>query len=173
MANETKTVILTVHKELTDGYWNTDDALKFTSMLFAFFKPEQKVRDALKSLSCKKDKDERYRKGQSALEAGRDFHNAFREIEYFLEKYESRYRKRSSESEGRDARDMAMMVMPAIMSQRGTVSVSLDVNAFTETIYKECETCPIREVCKESFIVCTEYVSTALQSIEIPETKNE
>jgi hypothetical protein len=139
-------------------------------MLFAFVPANERVHDALKALSCKKDKDQRYRQGQAALESGRDFHHAFREMEYMLERYESRYRKRGPETEGADFREMAMMMMPAMMSQRGTVTVNLDVNAFTETIYKECEMCPIRDICKEAFAVCTEYAGAALKEVDIPES---
>jgi hypothetical protein len=168
MKKQMVAVVAEAQKALTGGWWDSDKALKFVPMLFALVPADEKVRSALKALSCKKDKDQRYRQGQSALESGRDFHNAFREMEYMLERYESRYRKRSSESEGGDFREIAMMMMPAMMSQRGgTVTVNLDVNSFTETIYKECEKCPIRDVCKEAFTVCTEYITTSLESLDI------
>lgn len=172
MPNKVTMVIVKVQEELTNGYWSSDDALRYTAQLFPFSEPDQKVRDALKALSCKKDKDERFRRGQSSIESGNDFRHAFREIEHLLERSESRYRKRP-EGESKDVRDMMMMMMPAVMSQKGTVSVNLDVNAFTETIYKECEDCPIKQICKEAFAVCTEYVSAVLHTIDIPEVKDE
>ena len=172
MTDQVAVIVAKVHEELTNGYWSSDDALKYTAQLFPFVEPEQRVRDALKALACKKDKDERFRRGQSAVESGRDFSHAFREIEHLLERYESRYRKRM-EGEGRDFRDMAMMLFPAMMSQKGACSVSLDVNALTETIYKECETCPIRDVCKEAFPVCTEYVGASLKDLDLPISTDE
>lgn len=166
MSDEVALVAAKVHEELTNGYWSSDDALRYTALLFPLVEPEERVREALKALACKKDKDERFRRGQSAVESGRDLSHAFREIEHLLERYESRYRKRM-EGEGRDLRDMAMMLFPAMMSQKGTCSVSLDVNALTETIYKECETCPIRDVCKEAFPVCSEYLGASLKALGI------
>ncbi|MEK6754523.1 MAG: hypothetical protein AABZ02_00060, partial [Bacteroidota bacterium] len=173
MTNETNKVLVKIREEFTKGYWDSDDAQRYSPMLFAFTEPDDRVREALKALSCKKEKDQRYRQGNSAIESGSDFHPAFREIEHLLERYEERYRKRSPEGEAREARDIVMMLMPALMSQKASASVSLDVNAFTQTVYKECENCPIRDICKQAFALCTEYVGKALKSMDFLEAPSE
>ncbi len=102
MTNETNKVLVKIREEFTNGYWDSDDAQRYVPMLFAFIEPDDNVRQSLKALSCKKEKDQRYRQGNSAMESGRDFHCAFREIEHLLERYEERYRKRSPEGEARE-----------------------------------------------------------------------
>jgi hypothetical protein len=149
------------------GYWNVDDALLYTSKVFPFCDPDEHVRDALKALACKKDKDERFRLGQRAIEEASENRNVFRDIEYFMDRFESRYRKRSPEADVRDYRDMMMMVLPTLISQKGNVSVSLDVNKLMELVYKECDTCPIRDICKEAFSICSEYIGISMRELNI------
>lgn len=147
------------------GYWSVDDARQYAPLLFPFVEPEQKVRDALKALNCKKDKDERFKASRSSVETDRDS-RFIREIEYLLEREEMQYKKRFPEGERRDYRDLLMMLIPTIAAQKGNISVSLDVNQLNTTIYGECNECPIRETCKEAFSVVNEYVSSALKKLD-------
>jgi len=104
-------------------FWDVLHAVHDMPRLFALVKPEKRVRDALKALNCKHDKDIQFATGTSAAASG-------------------------AHSSTLDA------------------SVSIDVNAFRTAIYEECETCPARAVCKEAFVICTEYVWKALTSAE-------
>lgn len=170
MTEKEQKIIGLVYKKYTDGWWDSEKALRFSSSLFTFVEPEDKIRDALKALSCKKDKDEKYRSGKSALEFGENSHHMFREIEHLMERYESRYRKGGERSE---TKDIMMMLLPSLITQKGSVTVSLDVNDFTKMIYKECEKCPIREICKEAFPVLSEYVGKALVTLDFKTTSND
>ncbi len=167
---EKKTVLTAVHKEFTNGYWGSDDASKCTSMLFPYVEPEQKVRDALKVLSCKEDKDRRFQESRQTLETKEDSHHLIRELEYIFERESQRYGKKFPEGERRDYRDSFMMLILTLAAQRANISITLDVNHLNSTIYGECKECPIREICKDALSVVTEYVSSALKKIdfEIP-----
>jgi hypothetical protein len=166
MKEKDKKIIRPVYKELTDGYWGIDDARKYTSVLFPFVEPEQKVRDALKALNCKKDKDSRFQDSRRTLETKEDYQHLIRQLEYIFERESERYRKKFPEGERRDYRDIFMMLIPTLAAQKANISITLDVNHLNSTIYGECKECPIREICKEPLSVVTEYVSSALKKID-------
>ena len=154
------------------SYWDADDALKHAPALFPFVEPKQDVRDALKALNCKKDKDERFRESRRSIETDRDYHFLVRELEHMMERESMRYKKEYPEESGRPAyRDILMMLVPILAAQKSNVSVTLDINQLNQTIYGECEKCPIREICKEAFAIITEYVSFALKELDfqVPE----
>ena len=67
-----------------------------------------------------------------------------------------------------------MMLLPTLMSQKGNVSVNLDVNKLMESVYKECDTCPIRDICKEAFSICSEYIGISMRelNIDIPSSED-
>lgn len=175
MKNKDKKILERVHEELTNGYWKTADACSYAPQLFPFVEPDQKVRDALKALGCKDDKDNRFRESRRTIETERDHHHFIREIEHLLEREEMRYRKRFPEEERRDYRDIFMMLVPTIAAQKSNINVNLDVNQLTESIYWECKECSIKETCKEAFSAITEYVSSTLQKLDftIPSEKEE
>ena len=166
MSNATTKLLNKIVKEYT-GYWRVDDVLRYTAQVFPLHEPTERVRNALKAVACKKDKDERFRTGQRALEQASDARSGLRDVEFLMDRLESRYRKRSRESDSRDMQEMKMMMMPSLMGQKGNVSVNLDINALMESVYKECETCPIRDVCKEAFMVCSEYIGVALRELDV------
>lgn len=166
-------IIKPVYKKFTDGYWDVDAALKYTSILFPHVQVDQKVRDALRALNCKKEKDNRFRELRRSAETDMNFHNILREIEYLLEKENIQYKKKYPAEEKRDSRDIFMMLIPTLMSQKGNINITLDINELNSSIYGECKECNIRETCKEAFSVVNEYVSYSLNKLdfEIPSEK--
>lgn len=171
MKEKDQKIIRMVYEEFTNGYWGSDDAMKYTSMLYPFVEPNQKVRDALKALKCKRDKDSKFQDSRGTLETRTSFRDQVRELEYILEREGKRYGKKYPEGEKRDSRDMFMMLLPMLAASKPSISITLDVNQLNSQIYGECKECPIREICKEAFSVATEYVSYALNKLdfEIPQ----
>ena len=167
---DVKTEILKKIYEKYSSFWDSDYAVRYTARLFAFCEPEIKIRDALKALSCKKDKDERYRDGRKLLEAGYDPSRTIREFEHMMDKCEPRYRKRTDRSE---TNDLVMMLLPSLLSQKGSSNVTLDVVEFSKMIYSECENCPKRELCKEAFPILTEYVGKVIMSSNLEVSSDE
>jgi len=163
-----KKILDIVYKEFTN-YWNERDAISYSPMLFPFVNPNEKVRDAIKALNCKKKKDERYSESISSIEVKRDYHFFLRELERILEREEMRYRTQFPEENypPRDYRDLILILTPILASQKSTATINLDINELNRQIYVECEKCPIREVCKEAFNIITEYVSSALKELSI------
>jgi hypothetical protein len=159
--------LVKIKEEFSNGYWSADDAKQFVPMLFAYVDPDDNIRTALKALSCKTEKDKRFSGVNSMKDTKVDFHSQLHEIEYILNRREDRYRKKDSESAGDSSREMAMMLMTALLNQKSSITASLDINAITDSIYKECGDCPIRDMCKQAFVVCTEYVGKTLKSLSI------
>ncbi|KJR43056.1 hypothetical protein MCHI_001074 [Candidatus Magnetoovum chiemensis] len=157
-------ILNTVFDKYKSLYWDIDYALKYSPRLFAFKEPDQRIRDAFKALSCKKTKDERFRDSRQAISSSEDDRGLVRELEYMLEKSESRYEKYTNR-ERDDKRDLLMMLMPVITSQKSSKTILMDVNQLIESIYNECKECSIREVCKEAFVIVNEYVASALRSV--------
>jgi hypothetical protein len=173
MKEKKQKIVEHVYNEYT-GYWDVDDAIEHAPALFPFVEPKQDIRDALKALNCKKDKDERFKESRRSIETERDYHFLIRELEHMMERESMRYKKEFPEESGRLAyRDMLMMLVPVIASQKSNVSVSLDINQLNQTVYGECEKCPIRETCKEAFAIVTEYVSFALKELDFQIPKKE
>lgn len=104
---------------------------------------------------------------RKSAETDRDSHYILREIEHLLEKENMRYKKKYPEEERRDSRDIFMMLIPTLMSQKGNINITLDINELNSSIYGECQECVIRETCKEAFNVVTEYVSYSLNKLDI------
>jgi uncharacterized membrane protein len=97
--------------------------------------PKQDIRDALKALNCKKDKDERFKESRRSIETEKDYHFFIRELEHLMERESMRYKKEYPEERGRaDYRDMLMMLVPVLASQKSNISVNLDVNQLNQTI---------------------------------------
>lgn len=173
MKEKEQKILEKVYEEFR-GYWDVSDAIHYVPKLFPFVEPEEKARDAIKALNCKKDKDERFRESRRSIETDRDYHFLMRELEHMMERESMRYKKEYPEESGRPAyRDMLMMLVPVIASQKSNVSVSLDINQLNQTVYGECEKCPIRETCKEAFAIVTEYVSFALKELDLQIPKKE
>jgi len=174
MKKKDKKMIEKVFKEFT-GYWNTDDAIRYTPILFPFVEPNEKVRNAVKALQCKKNKDERFRESRRSMEVERDYHFFLRELEHILEREEMRYRKRfpGEKYPPRDYRDLILMLTPILASQQSSVTVTIDINELNKQIYGECEKCPIKDICKEAFSIVTEYVSYALKELDFEVTEAE
>ena len=86
MKKKEEKILNEVFEEFT-GYWDEDDALQYTPVLFPFVEPNEKVKDAIKALSCKKEKNERFRESRSAVEVVKDYHRFLRELEHIVEDY--------------------------------------------------------------------------------------
>jgi len=174
MKKKEEKILNEVFEEFT-GYWDEDDALQYTPVLFPFVEPNEKVKDAIKALSCKKEKNERFRESRSAVEVEKDYHRFLRELEHILGREEMRYREHFPEEKypPRDYRDLILMLALILASQKSTVTVNLDINELNRQIYEECEKCPIREVCKEAFSIINEYVSSALKELDFEPIEEE
>ncbi len=174
MKEQEQKIMEVVFQSFTGIWWGVEHAQKHVPILFPFVEPKQTVRDALKALFCKKDKDERFRESRRSIETDRDYHPLIRELEHMMEREGERYKKGYPEESGRPAyRDMLMMLVPVLASQKSNVNVTLDINQLNQTIYCECEKCPIREMCKEAFTIVTEYVSYALKELDFQIPKKE
>ena len=158
-------ILAKIYEELTNGYWDVGDARKYTAMVFPFIEPDTKVRDALKALNCKCDKDERFRESRRSIEQDKDSHFLMREFERLFEREGYRYKKLSPDDDRRDLRDFAMLMIPTLAAQKSSINITLDVGQLNETVYGECKVCPIRENCKESFPVLTEFITTSLKKL--------
>lgn len=165
MEKKDTAAIKVIIKEFMNGYWGVGDVIKCASMLFPIVNPEQKVRDAVKAMSCKKDKDNRFSESRRSIKTGTDYH-FLRELEQMMQRESMRYEKEFLEERGRrDYRDMLMILVPVLAAQKSNISINLDVNQLNQTIYGECKECPIREICKEALPIATEYVSFVLKEV--------
>jgi len=170
MKDKEEKVIQQVYNKFTNGYWSNDYAYQYSPMLFPFAEPIQDVRDAVTALGCKKDKDNKFSESRRSIsDSQQDIHHLAREIERLIEETGERslrYRKELPEGRYQDTfRDMLMMMLP-VMSQKNVVSINLDINQLNQTIYSECESCQIRQKCREAFAIITEYVSHTLSELE-------
>ncbi|MGB9600457.1 MAG: hypothetical protein ACPL7I_07875, partial [Myxococcota bacterium] len=123
-----------------------------------------KIRDAMKALNCKRAKDIRFRDSIRSVEIDRDYHSLIRELEQMLERQSMRS---VNEKRNPEYRDIFLSLVPTLVSQRNNAGITLNINSLDQTIYGECEKCPIREICKEAFAIVTEYMSYALKELNL------
>ncbi len=128
MKTKDEEIVKKVHLMVVYG-WNTEHAIQYAPLLFPFIEPEKKVRDAMKALTCKHDKD----------------------------------------------RELIELRLPLL---RAGDNAQIDANQLKEdinklfNIYEECRECSVREICKNSFPVVSEYVSYSLKKLDFAPSEN-
>jgi len=150
-------IIKSVYEQFT-WHWDDDDAMRYSPILFPYVEPDQKVRTALKALICIKQKDQRFWELRRLIDT-ENSHYTLREIKRPSEKENLRTIKTSPNEEREDS-------IPTLISQKGNINITLDINELNSSIYGECKECIIRETCKEAFGVVTEYVSYSLNKLD-------
>ncbi|MGC8926821.1 MAG: hypothetical protein ACP5QK_02760 [Myxococcota bacterium] len=152
-----------VYRRFRD-HWDESIAIDYVPKIFPFVRPQKKIRDAMKALNCKRAKDIRFRDSIRSVEIDRDYHSLIRELEQMLERQSMRS---VNEKRNPEYRDIFLSLIPILVSQRNNAGITLNINSLDQTIYGECEKCPIREICKEAFAKVTEYMSYALKELNL------
>jgi hypothetical protein len=135
-----------VFEEFLDRYqWKIEDSIiRHATMLFPFLEPEQKVRDAIKVLMCKREKTERETIWLRSLQKDQEIYEKTKE------------------------HDVYKKILPQQNNEMPNkiVNDSVNINRLMKMIYGECKTCPSKEPCKVSFAILNEYVTSSLIKLD-------
>ncbi len=150
MKEQEQQILKKIFKKVTET-WSEPNAIAYVPILFSFVEPKEPIREALKALNCKKEKEERLEVIIRSQE--KDYHFFMREIKDLLGPDESRIDSKT-----------VLIILSLMLALRGN-NINLDINQLHQSLYSECDKCTIREICKEAFPLLSEYVYHALKEL--------